>query len=202
MTILTKLLPPASSRHSRSSSRERAQREPQATEKPKTEKPVMKAYQAVANAVGTLQSYQDIPLQYYRQSITAFLAVLVVFTIITGLYLNITSRTALTGREIFSMQSKIIKSQRENANIETEIALLLSSKSLEERARAIGYKPLTSENIEYISVPGYYAKPMVDLSTPVTQSMDIRKSPEFSESLFAWLARQLQAASLPLAQGN
>lgn len=183
MTILTKLLTP--------------------DERPaRTKKASSKTYKAVADVVGTLRLYQDVPLHFQKQWITAFLAAMIVVSIIAGLYLNITSRTAIAGREIQFMQEEITTNQRTNADLQTKIALLLSSESLKSRAIASGYEPLNTTDLDYMTVPGYFPPQGIDLSAPIVQSEDISISPEYTESLFSWLARQIEAASLPLAQGQ
>ncbi|MGS7457358.1 hypothetical protein, partial [Mycobacterium tuberculosis] len=78
------------------------------------------AYQAVADAVGTLRQYQDVPVRFRRQWITAFLAAIVLLTIVAGLYLSVASRTAITGREIQGLQADIRSNQRVNADLETQ----------------------------------------------------------------------------------
>ena len=162
--------------------------------------PGSKTYQAVAEAVGTLRQYQDVPLRFQRQWITAFLAIMVLVSIVAGLYLNVVSRTAITGREIQGLQSDIIASQRTNADLQTNIAILLSSDSLESRALAAGYVPLQITDLEYIVVSGYYPQEGITLASPAPETVDLSLSPEFSESLSSWLANQIEAASLPLIQ--
>jgi cell division protein FtsL len=181
MTILTKLLTPDS--------------RPDPAQKAGSH-----AYKAVAEAVGTLRQYQDVPLRLQRQWITAFLVVMVLVSTIAGLYLNIASRTAIAGREIQHLQRLITVNQRANADLQTQIAMLLSSDSLEERALAAGYVPLQGADLKYMVVPGYFPQKGISLVSPAAQTEDIRLSPEYSESLFSWLSRQIETASLPLAQ--
>ena len=163
-------------------------------------KPGSKTYQAVADAVGTLGRYQDIPLRFQKQWITAFLSLMVLVGIVGGLYLNIVSRTAITGREIQALQDDITAGQNDNADLQTQIATLLSNESLQARALAAGYVPLKGEDIDYIAVPGYF--PQQDMTTvaPPIENTDLSLSPDFSESLSSWLTRQIENASLPLAQ--
>jgi hypothetical protein len=167
-----------------------------------TQKASSKTYKAVADAVGTLRLYQDVPLRFQKQWITSFLAAMILVSIIAGLYLNITSRAAITGREIQFMQEEITTNRRTNADLQTKIALLLSSESLKSRAIESGYEPLKTTDLDYMTVPGYFPSQGIDLSAPIVQSEDISVSSDYTESLFSWLARQIEAASLPLAQGQ
>ena len=159
-------------------------------------------YKAVAEAVGSLRQYQDVPQRFQKQWITSFLAIMIGISLVAGLYLNITSRTAIAGREIQSMQEEIAINQRTNADLQTRIALLLSSESLKARALASGYEQLEVKNLDYITVSGYFPQKGVDLSAPIVETEDISVSPEYSESLFDWIAREIEAASVPLAQGQ
>lgn len=163
-------------------------------------KPRAKTYQAVAEAVGTLRQYQDVPLRFQRQWISAFLTLMVLVGIIGGLYLNVVSRAAITGREIQSLQAEITVGQNDNADLQTHIATLLSNDSLQERAQAAGYAPIKGEDLEYLVVPGYFPQQYIPPATPPAENTDLSLSPDFSESLSSWLARQLETASLPLAQ--
>jgi len=183
MTILTKLLDPAS----------------RPNPAPKAES---KTYKAVADAIGTLQQYQDIPVRFQKQWVTAFLAVMVLASTLAGLYLNVTSRTAITGREILNLQVEMNQLQRTNADLQTKIAVLQSKETLDTRAKDVGYVPLVLEEIEYVVVPGYFPETGIDMQVQTIQSDDIRMSPEFSESLFGWITRQIEVASLPLAKDH
>ncbi len=165
-------------------------------------KPASKTYKAVAEAVGSLRQYQEIPQRLKKQWITALLAIMTLISIVAGLYLNVISRTAISGREIQYLQSLITTNQRTNEDLQTQIATLLSSESLRSRAVASGYVPLKGTDLEYITIPGYFPQQSVILVTPATHTDDILMSPEFSESLISWLARQIETASLPLATGQ
>lgn len=187
MTILTKLLTPSSRPASRPAASKRTG---------------SNAYQAVAEAVGTLRKYQDVPVRFRRQWITAFLAGTILIGIVASLWLSVVSRAAITGREIQGLQSDITANQRTNADLETRIALLRSNESLQSRAIAAGYTILEKANLEYIVVPDYYPVQGVTLVVPSPAGEDVTTSPEYTESLFSWLGRQLDAASLPLAQDH
>ncbi len=157
-------------------------------------------YQAVAAAMGTIRQYQDVPQRFQRQWITAFLALMVAVSSVSGLYLNVASRTAITGREIQHLQRVITDNQRINADYQTQIALQLSNESLDTRASTAGYTALTSENIEYISVPGYVRHAGLTLAAQVLPEDDSVSSPEYNESLIGWISRQVESASRPLGQ--
>ncbi|MCX6065604.1 MAG: hypothetical protein NT121_07600 [Chloroflexi bacterium] len=165
-----------------------------------TDKAGFNAYHAIAEMAGTLRNYQNIPLNFGRHWITGFLAIMVLAGMLIGLYLNVTARAAIAGREIQNLEAEITANKRVNADLQTQIAGLLSYHSLDERAKAMGFEPLKQEEMDYIVVPGYFPQQGVSLVTPTADADILATSPEYSESLFSWLARQMEIASVPLSQ--
>ena len=165
-----------------------------------TRKPGLNPYRAIANAAGSLRIYQDIPLRFQKQWITSFLAVVVMLGLVAGLYLNVTARAAIAGRDIQNLELEITANERVNADLQTDIATLLSENTLEERALADGFIPLQRTEFEYLVVPGYFPQQGVSMTSFAANTDVLSMSPEFSESLFSWLARQMETASVPLAE--
>lgn len=159
-----------------------------------------KAYHAVAEMAGTLRQYQNIQLNFERHWITGFLAIMVLLGMLIGLYLNVTARAAIAGREIQNLEAEITANKRVNADLQTQIAGLLSYHALDERAKAMGFEPVKQEDLDYIVVPGYFPQQGVSLVTPTADADILATSPEYTESLFSWLARQMEVASVPLSQ--
>lgn len=180
MTILGKLINP--------------DERPRATRKKKGVSP----YQAVAEMAGTLRLYQDMPMRVQREWLIVFLVGVMVLGLVAGLYLNVTARAAIAGREIQTIEAQIAVNQRVNADLQTKIAIQLSNTVLYERALAMGFEPVTRENLEYMIVPGYFPQQGVSMAQPVVETDILASSPEFSESLFDWIGRQVEAASRPL----
>jgi len=174
---------------------------PNANPRPhKTRNSGMDAYHAIAEMAGGLGRYQDVPIRFQKQWITSFLTIVVTLSLIAGLYLNVTSRTAIAGREIQNLETEISGNERFNADLQTQIAIQLSNNTLEQRALAAGFVHLERPELEYLAVPGYFPSQGVNISAPVTAPDVLALSPEFSESLFGWIARQMESASSPLAQ--
>ena len=71
------------------------------------------------------------------------------------LYLDVTSQAAIVGREIQDLQAATIKAQHRNADLQTRLAVLLSTDSMESRALARGFRPAEAGEIHYLVVPGY-----------------------------------------------
>jgi hypothetical protein len=160
----------------------------------------MDAYHAVAEMAGGLSRYQDVPIRFQKQWITSFLTIVMALSLVAGLYLNVTARTAIAGREIQNLEVDIASNERFNADLQTQIAIQLSSNTLEQRALAAGFAHIERTEVEYLVVPGYFPPQGVKISAPAVAPDVLALSPEFSESLFGWVARQMENASSPLAQ--
>ncbi len=155
-------------------------------------------FEAVSEAVGTLRAYRDAPWQLQRQWVITFIVGVVIVAVVSGLYLNVTARAAIAGREIQNLEVTITNNEHVNADLQIQIASELSNTVLEQRAQALGYQPVQESDIEYMVVPGYFPQQSIDMSQPVAQSSLLTDSPEFSTSLIDWFSQQMQAASLPL----
>ena len=173
---------------------------PGARPRKKTRKPGLDAYHAIAEMADGLGRYQDVPLRFQKQWISSFLTIVVVLGLVAGLYLNVTARTAIAGREIQSLEAEIVTNERVNADLQTEIATQLSNTTLEQRALAAGVVPLQRADLEYLVVPGYFPSQGANMTTTAANPDVLAMSPEFSESLLSWIARQMETASVPLSQ--
>jgi len=139
------------------------------------------------------------------------LLVLVSIAIIAGIYLNVTARAAAVGREIQEMQVRIygyhyltndasvgripIEELEQNiANLSSQLAYLTSYQVMQDRVKDLDLEPIASENIDYVAVPGYVDRQTTSLAPP-PEPMVVNASaidPQFKESLFDWLANQVQ----------
>ena len=75
----------------------------------------------------------------------------VVLTLVASLYLGLVGRTAAQGRRIEQLQTDIFRLQRENEQLEVEIAEVSAFPRLMERARALGLVP--AEQVEFLVGP-------------------------------------------------
>jgi cell division protein FtsL len=152
------------------------------------------------NVSQIVQKVRQAHWRVQRQWIGLFLVGLVVVSMVAGIYLNITVRATLAGREIQTLQSRFIDDQRTISDLETQLAGLTSVESMQKRAEAMGFQPATPEDITYVVVPGYTPRLAVDLSQPETGQNEIRQKPillpDYTESLFDWITRTL-ASSVP-----
>jgi len=146
------------------------------------------------------QAYPQTPWRKQLQGIGTFLAVLVVCALITGIYLNVTSRAATIGRQIQIDRHKIISLELDIADKQSQLAYLTSAVEMERRASEMGFRPSTSDEILYILVPGYEERPRAVLASSPQSFVAIapRLSPAFTQSLLDWIRQEvaLPAASI------
>jgi hypothetical protein len=145
-------------------------------------------------ATRIIHAYKQAPWRIQRQWVGAFLLAVIGIAMIAALFLDVTSRAAVAGREIQEMRFEILTIQRANADLETRLAKLTSSSEMERRARALGYRPVQPGELDYLPVPGFMApEPQIlreaeDVTVPET-SLPY----EYSESLLEWLDGKIKS---------
>src|SRR5512135_32049 len=103
-----------------------------------------------------VQAYRQAPWRTQRQWIVVFLLATIAIGMVAGLYLNVTARAALAGREVQVLEEAISQNQLTNADLQTAIASQLSTENMAKRAEALGYQWATPDQVEYMTVKGYY----------------------------------------------
>jgi hypothetical protein len=137
--------------------------------------------------VNFIHAYRIAPWRIQRQWIGNALLAVVILAMVAALYLNVTSRTAIAGREIQDLMISIAASQQVSSDLQTQLASLTSSSAFEVRARALGFRPIEPNEVEYLIVPGYAASTVVDLSsTSLPQLSALTIPPEYNQSLLDW----------------
>lgn len=144
-----------------------------------------------------VQKVRQAPWRVQRQWIGLLLLGLVLVAMAAGIYLNVTVRSSITGREIQLLTSQIEENKRVNADLVTQLAALTSAENMQARAEALGFVPVSPDEITYIAVPGYQGKPPVDLSSGEDNSQPSLLKPEYSETLFDWFTRKISAGVAP-----
>jgi cell division protein FtsL len=138
-------------------------------------------------ATQVIHAYRQAPWRVQRQWVGVFLLVVIGAAMVAALYLDVTARTAVTGREIQDMRVEITTIQRENADLETQLADLTSTAAMRERAERLGYRPVLPGELDYVAVPGFAPpEPAILLAAvdfnPRTNSLPV----EYTESLLEW----------------
>jgi len=152
----------------------------------------------VPNVNHLIHAYRVAPWRVQRQWIGNTLLLVVAFAMVAALYLNITSRTAIAGREIQDLTEAISASQQVSSDMQTQLAALTSAVAMETRARELGFRPMEPDEVEYLVVPGYVQPQPVDLSTSALPQLSaLTIPPEYNQSLLDWLDERVTATRGP-----
>lgn len=87
-------------------------------------------------------------LEMDRRTVLYLITAVIVLTLVATLYLLLVSRTAARGRHIQQLQVEFFRLQRENEQLEVDIAREGSVVRLRERAEALGLGP--AEQLEFL----------------------------------------------------
>ena len=77
-----------------------------------------------------------------------FFVPVVMLTLVAALYLTLVSRTAARGRHIEQLRVELFRLQRENEQLEVELASEASVSRLRERAAELGFVP--AQRVEFL----------------------------------------------------
>lgn len=154
-------------------------------------KSVLNAYAEAAQAIHSTRSLQ-------RQWVILFGVMIAVVAMVAGLYLDVTARAAITGREIQNLEQTIITNRRANSDYETELARLMSYQVMNARALTNGFEFIERDAVQYMVVPGYAPVDGVNFKSAVPEKQAISANPEYHQSLLEWLSEVIQDASTPL----
>jgi hypothetical protein len=154
---------------------------------------------SMENVSQIVQKVRQAHWRVQRQWIGLFLLGLVAVSMVAGIYLNITVRATLAGREVQLLQPTLSSDLQKNSTLETQLAGLTSVEAMQKRAEPLGFQPANPADITYVVVPGYVPETAVNLSQPAPASQVLSEKsvilPEYTESLFDWLARTLASSA-------
>jgi cell division protein FtsB len=85
-----------------------------------------------------------------RRTALYLLAIVMALTVTAALYLMLVSRTAARGRHIQQLQAELFRLQRENQQLEVEIAKESAITNIWSRAIELGFIP--AEQVEYLAL--------------------------------------------------
>jgi cell division protein FtsL len=143
------------------------------------------------NVTQIVRKVRQAPWRVQRQWVGLFLLGLVAIAMVAAVYLNVTVRVAVAGRKIQDLQGEIADGQRNNADLETQLAGLTSVASMQKRAEALGFQPADPDEITYVIAPGYTPPSAVDMSSATEKPAQTILASEYTESLFDWITRKL-----------
>lgn len=144
-------------------------------------------------ATRIIHAYKQAPWRVQRQYVGAFLLAVIAPALVAALYLDLSARTALAGREIQELEIEIASLQRSNADLQTELANLTSAAVMQQRALELGYRPVQPGELDYVFVPGYVPpEPTILLAAADSAPHPYTLPEEYSQSLLEWLDERLQ----------
>lgn len=146
----------------------------------------------IPNVTHYIHAYKVAPWRVQRQWIGSALLAVVALAMVAALYLIVTSRAAIAGREIQDLTFSITASQQVSGDLQTQLASLTSASAMESRALELGFRPMQPEEAEYLVVSGYAEPEPFVLST--TQNMQLSAltiAPEYNQSLLDWMDETL-----------
>lgn len=156
------------------------------------------------NVTHIVQKVHQAPWRVQRQWVVLFLLGLVIVAMVAGVYLNVTVRATLAGREVQillnpslinpypdSRPNSIATDQRINSELEMQLADLTSVESMRKRAEAMGFQTANPDAMIFVAVTGYVEPSSVDLSTPGSSHTTAPIIlPEYTESWFDYFLNQ------------
>jgi hypothetical protein len=158
------------------------------------------------------QAYSQTPWRKQVQRIVSLLLVVVLVWLVAALYLVVTARAATIGREIQALQVGQIESassepdpddmgsieelKRRTANLQSQLAFLLSEKTMRERAKALGFELLEPGTALYIQVPGYVPPQPATMAPPPGPTVSSQETEVtiVRSSLLEWVEEQFRQA--------
>jgi hypothetical protein len=149
------------------------------------------------NITQIVQKVRQAPWRVQRQWIGLLLLGLVLIAMVAGIYLNVTARAAINGREIQLLTNETAKNRLTIADLETQLAALTADTAMQARAEALGFEPVTPDQVTYVAVPGYTGKKSVNISTQASSPTPSLPQPEYSETLFDWFTRKIADGAQP-----
>jgi cell division protein FtsL len=144
-------------------------------------------------ATQIIHAYKQAPWRVQRQWIGAFLLTVIGLAMIAALYLDVTARAAVSGREIQELRVEITAIQRANADLETELANLTSTAVMRRRALELGYRPVKPGELDYVPVPGYVPpEPAILLAAEDAVLYNHALPAEYTQSLLEWMDERVK----------
>lgn len=148
----------------------------------------------IPNVNHYIHAYKVAPWRIQRQWIGSALLAVVALAMVATLYLIVTSRAAIAGREIQDLTYSITVSQQVSGDLQMQLASLTSANAMQRRAIELGFRPMQPEEVEYLVVPGYAEPEAFVLST--TQNLQLSAltiAPEYNQSLLDWMDEKISS---------
>ncbi len=145
----------------------------------------------IPNVNHYIHAYKIAPWRIQRQWVGSALLAVVTLAMVATLYLIVTSQAAIAGREIQDLTYSINLSRQVSSNLQTQLASLTSASAMERRAFELGFRPMESDEVEYLVVPGYAKPDPFILNSQQLQLSALTIPPEYNQSLLDWMDENL-----------
>ncbi len=146
----------------------------------------------IANVHHFIHAYKVAPWRIQRQWIGYVLLAVIALAMVATIYLDVTAKAAIAGREIQELNAAIQANQQVSADLQTELASLTSSTMMQVRALELGFRPMIPEEAEYVIVPGYFEPKPEILADAQLPQMSVQSIPsEYSQSLLDWIDEKI-----------
>ena len=113
--------------------------------------------------------------------------------VVGALYLGVSARVALAGRQVMVLEARREELQRANAELTARRAELMNPMVMWKRAGALDFRPADTDDVVYVTVPGYVAPEPFVAPRPKSSYLGAGAlSPAYTETigegLMRWLA--------------
>ncbi len=137
----------------------------------------------------TNQASRQNPSRIQTQWISVILLVVVLSVLAVILNLNITTKSAHAGVQVRILEAEREKLERTITGSRTLLAQMTSSKTMQERAKALGYQAATLENLKYVYVAEYVGKEGKAVVIPKSRNNPTQNiiKPIYTRSMWDWL---------------
>jgi hypothetical protein len=135
-----------------------------------------------------VQAYKQAPWRMRAQKGALFLIGVFLAACIIWVMLTVSVEAATAGLDIQAMTSEKQSMTREIADLRSKIAVATSSEVMAKHAADIGFRPATTEDLTYITVPGYVGRqPKISAPPPGSELPPMLIKPSYTQSLSDWL---------------
>lgn len=149
----------------------------------------------IQNVNHLVHAYKIAPWRVNRQWFGAAFLVVLSFAMIAAIYLDVTSKAAIAGREIQDLNVSITISRQVSGDLQTQLASLTSASAMKQRALALGFRPMKTGEAEYLVVAGYAAlEPDILSSASLPQLSALSVPREYNESLLDWMDERISTS--------
>lgn len=116
-----------------------------------------------------------------------------------AMYLAVSAKAAEAGRRVLNLERERQDLLEANAELRAKLAEQMAPTRMLALASELGFRPARPEDIEFLSVEGYYTQgPFVAPKPPASgQIGETTLSPAYTETLGDWFARVLGSEGSP-----